>query len=133
MDRRNTLASIVCGLTTCSAGCSKNAAPQSNDRVFNDFLLVNKRRERVRAAVEITRNAETAVETDIEVPAADAFDAGTKQVIDRLERRTGTFEVTITTRDGEVTIPVTAEAQGDTYSLIVVIESDEALHPYVSQ
>ncbi|MFC3957721.1 hypothetical protein [Halovivax cerinus] len=101
--------------------------------MFNDFLLVNKRRERVRAAVEITRNAETAVETDIEVPAADAFDAGTKQVIDRLERRTGTFEVTITTRDGEVTIPVTAEAQGDTYSLIVVIESDEALHPYVSQ
>lgn len=134
MNRRLLLSSLACGVCASSAGCSQDSSTQpDDDRTFDDFLLINKRREAITASIEITRNGDTVLETDIEVPSADEFDAGMTQVIDRLDRRTGTFEVTVSTQDDEVTIPVTRDAGGKEYTLVVIIESDGALAPYLSQ
>lgn len=133
MKRRGLLSSLVGALSILSAGCSQDSSTQPSDRTFEDFRLINERRAVVTAAIEITRNGETVLETDIEVPAADEFGASMIQIIDRLDHRTGTFEVTVSTRDDEVTVPVTKDAGGKDYILIVIIESDGSLVPFLSQ
>lgn len=133
MNRRLLLSSLACGATVGSTGCSQDSSPHPADRTFEDFRLINERRAVVTAAIEITRNGDTVLETDIEVPSADEFGASMIQIIDRLDHRTGTFEVTVSTRDDEVTVPVTKDAGGKDYILIVIIESDGSLVPFLSQ
>lgn len=89
-------------------------------RIFSDFTIINKTSSLVRPSITVWRNDEVVFEEAVAVPPSDP-----KQLIDEIDPRDGVFDVSAKHNGEQEEVPVTQKAEGEKYSLAIVIEEGE--------
>lgn len=123
MYRRSLIAISIASL----AGCfSNDQSDIDTSRKFSDFSIFNKTAKEQELAVNVKRDGREVINDDIVVaPGSDS------QLIDRIGKKTGLFNVSVSGAGDEADIPVTKKAEGDEYSLIIII-NENGIKPFLS-
>lgn len=112
--------------TILLSSCISKEDTVDRSRIFSDFTIINKTDNLARPLITIQRNGEVVFDRAVAVSPSDP-----KQLIDKVDPRNGVFEVSVDWSGDQEEIPVTQRAEGEKYSLAIVIEGS-AIIPLVS-
>ncbi|WP_145973504.1 MULTISPECIES: hypothetical protein [unclassified Natrinema] len=96
-------------------------------RAFSDFTIINKTDDLVDPWIAVRRNDKLLFGETIDVQPTE-----TKQLIQKLDQRDGFFEVSAEYDENRLDVPVTKKADGEEYTLAIVIEEHNII-PLVSR
>lgn len=112
--------------TILLSSCVSKGDSVDGSRTFSDFTIINKTASLARPLITIQRNGEVVFKGAIAVPPDDP-----RQLIDKVDPRNGVFEVSVDWGSDQEEIAVTQRAEGEEYSLAIVLEGS-AVIPLVS-